>query len=377
MSFDPKNFTQIFLSQFQDYSMDKDNTAIKFTAQDAEYRVYLPTMKHQKDNHDIIQLDVKIDHIRGGATDDHAEIIITYDQNGNIVDGPNITCDMGGDSQVPSWVSSIVKVIPKVTDVIVDTGELLLAPETEGVSVAVGEAIKETVKVAAKITDIAISVYNHFIKEILKITDDGGRLYFPDLITHVLTRLNASYMQTMLGNYTRTITFHPQQAADAIGAGNFKTDKNKKAVVYPTTGDQYRTWLEDVSVNYQNVGMVVSCKIDAIRNNNQDDHIALLAVYSLNGKLISAQSSVQMENEDTVHSGVLSYDENGNVVVVDKSGKRIVGGKADIIAAIDDVLEAEMKKSKHYDNYSKQRKNIPDVVQDNLRWMQQGVEVKG
>ena len=65
-----------FHNQFPNASSDKDGDAIKYTVGDSDYRIYNPTGKG--DDHCTVA--VKLDHIRGGITDDHAELDVRFYQ---------------------------------------------------------------------------------------------------------------------------------------------------------------------------------------------------------------------------------------------------------------------------------------------------------
>lgn len=57
-----------FISLFPGASTHKDGTAIEYTVQDSTYRIYNPDVSNDGTS---LTLDVKLDHVRAGATDDH------------------------------------------------------------------------------------------------------------------------------------------------------------------------------------------------------------------------------------------------------------------------------------------------------------------
>lgn len=163
-----------FYNQFPNASSDKGGDAIKYTVEDSDYRIYKPSGKD--DDHWTIV--VKLDHIRGGATDDHAEIDVTFNTDASIksISG---TWKAGNDGYT----------IPKVVIDTVDTSAEILgavgAIETVGISEEVANSI-----VAA--FDGFCKLFNTLSPMIVKLSDDGGRFYFMAVVCHTINRLSSS-----------------------------------------------------------------------------------------------------------------------------------------------------------------------------------------
>jgi hypothetical protein len=165
---------QLFFSLFPNAESDKGGDAIKYTVEDSDYRVYYPTGK----DGDNLTLILKLDHIRGGATDDHAELDITFNTDASI-NSISGTWKAGNDGYT----------IPKVVITTVDaTAEFLGAVgalETVGISEAVANSI-----VAA--FDGFCKLFNTLSPMIVKLSDDGGRFYFIAVVCHAVNRLSTS-----------------------------------------------------------------------------------------------------------------------------------------------------------------------------------------
>lgn len=367
------NLNNYFKAKYSGKLVDND-TAIEFTTQDSDYRVNLPTGTISSNGE--MDLTLSLTHIRGGAKDDVATIKVKYDAQGNYKSPPTVTWKAGSDAQVPDWVTTGVKVVGGVCVGVEELIGLFTAPETAGASVVLVQGVAATTLTITKAVTTGISIYNDVAERVCNIADDGGRLYFSAVATHALNRLDTSVLEYINGgSIAKTLNFKHSMFKDAIGAGKYQDDKDGEAVEYHTNGDYYRTWFPDESVNYGNTGLLLSCKIDGVRDSNKDDHIALTAMYDIAGNLFSAQAVLQMKNEDTVTTGSLTYNENGQVIQVTDKGTIVLSKFTSVVQAIDNALESAMQTAKHYDDYSDARKALPDIVQLNLKWMAESIVV--
>ncbi|GAB3839182.1 hypothetical protein [Hymenobacter jeollabukensis] len=87
--------------------------------------------------------------------------------------------------------------------------------------------------------------------------------------------------------------------------GNFKSSNYDKVVSFQyqnqVPGDDdplnYRVWYMETSVVGDNMGLIVSCKIDYDRG-NRDDHLTLICGFDATGKLVLAQAAAQFHGAD-------------------------------------------------------------------------------
>ena len=368
------NLNNYFKAKYSGYKLVENGTAMEFTTQDADYRVYLPTGTVATGGD--MNLVLKLTHIRGGSKDDHATISLSYDSHGNYKSPPSISWEAGDDAQIPDWVTTGVKVVGGIATGVDELAGLFLAPESAGTSLAVAQAVAASIITVTKGVTTVISLYNDVAHRVCDLADDGGRLYFSNVGSHALNRINTSVLEYVNGgSIAKTLNYKNSMFKDAIGQGKYQDDKDGEAVEYHTDGDYYRTWLPDESLSYGNTGLLLSCKIDGVRDSNKDDHIALSATYDIAGNLYAAQAVLQMKNEDTVTTGSVTYNDKGQVIQVTDKGTIVLTGYTTVVQVIDNLLENEMKKSKHYDDYSDARKALPDIVQWNLKWMSESIVV--
>ena len=219
----------------------------------------------------------------------------------------------------------------------------------------------------------AMDLFNHLSLSIKDMSDDGGSIYLTEVTAHTLIRLSTAALVYNGDGYHQTIGFDYDSFLDSLGQNSWD-DKNGSAVKYSPDGDHFRTWRPDYSVNYQNVGMLVSCKIDGIRDNNTDDHVILAATYNIDGQLVTAQAVVRMENEDTVDTGTITYDSSQNLVQMTSMGSIDASQYNDIPSAIHDIMQNGMMQNSGYDDYTDQRKNLPHITKINLNAMSASIK---
>jgi hypothetical protein len=145
---------------------------LEYKVEDSKYRVHYPTVK--ADN----VFDVKLDHIRADATDDHVELTVEFSPTGTI---KNVNYDWtkGNDGyQVPE---KLVKVVDGTLVIIGAVGAL----ETFGLSEELALDAKEAFDFCAK-------AFNDISTAIVKFNDNGGQLYFVAVVSHTINRLCSS-----------------------------------------------------------------------------------------------------------------------------------------------------------------------------------------
>lgn len=161
-----------FYNQFPNHTSDKDGTAITYTVEDSDYRIYQPTQSGNV-------FTINLDHIRGDATDDHATLIVEFDDTKGCIKSYSGTWTAGNDGYV----------IPKQVIELVDTGAEILgavgAIETAGISEEAAQAVVADF-------DTFCKLFNFISKQIVKLSDDGGRFYFTAVGCHAVVRLGTS-----------------------------------------------------------------------------------------------------------------------------------------------------------------------------------------
>lgn len=346
------------------------NVVLKFGTQDANYKTELP----QGTIHSNGQMDLTLDlaHVRGGSKDDVARVTVSYNADGTYKSYPSVSWKMGGDDQIPDWVTKVLNGVGYVCIGVEELAGLFLAPETAGTDEIAVQAIAAETKEITEYAVKAIEVYNDVAHWVCSLSDDGGRVYFAAVVCQAINNLNSAVKEYLHnGTVPKRINFKHDLFEAAIGSNKYQDDKDGDAIQYHTDDDYYRTWFPDEGVVYGNSGILLSCKIDGIRDINKDDHVALVGMFDTGGNLFAAQAVLQMKNETTVTSGYVTYDTSGRVIKLDKDGNiTLVPNKTTVLQAIDNLLDDAMKAgSKHYNDYSSARRRLPKIVQMNLKWM--------
>ncbi|WP_035558772.1 hypothetical protein [Hymenobacter sp. IS2118] len=166
LSFNLGTFTQSFPNA------SVSSKAVEYTIMDSEYRVKSPTFS----GNDLV---VVLDHIRGGATDDHVTLVLTFDPATARLQAVQANWEAGGTGvQIPAIVVTAVDAAAVIAGA-------LGAPETLGISeVAMGLAVAAF--------DVSCELFNALSPALLKLSDDGGRLYTLAVACHTLNRACSS-----------------------------------------------------------------------------------------------------------------------------------------------------------------------------------------
>lgn len=166
LSFDLGLFTSLFPNS--DLSTDK----VEYTVEDSNYRVYNPSWKDGA-------LEIKIDHIRGGATDDHANLSLTFDPTDARLTSISGTWQAGNDGY------TIPKVVIETVDATAEILGAVGAIESAGISEEVANAV-----VAA--FDGFCKLFNTLSPILVGLSDDGGRFYTMAVVCHTVNRACSS-----------------------------------------------------------------------------------------------------------------------------------------------------------------------------------------
>jgi len=165
LRFDQGQFMKLFPN-----SKTNSKQEIEYTASDAQYRIKPPTWSGNN-----TALTFQMDHIRGGATDDHVDLTVTFNPDGTVASFVGHWA-VGGDAyQIP-------KVVVVGADAVIGLVGTALAPVTEGGSLAVAAA-------AVIAVDAGCWLYNHLSKIVVKLSDNGGRLYTTPAVVHTFNRM--------------------------------------------------------------------------------------------------------------------------------------------------------------------------------------------
>lgn len=128
---------------------DKDGTAAKYKSADSNYRTYKPTVSNTPAGG--LFISTKIDHIRGMAADDHNQLEMEFDQNGQIATARSVMTIQGN----PQF----------------DTGLIKLAGALHSDQ-------------TGQIAEVAAKLLNSLTTFIANISEVGGRANFPAVVRH-------------------------------------------------------------------------------------------------------------------------------------------------------------------------------------------------
>lgn len=327
---------------------DKGGDAAKFDSEDSQYRVYKAKTATTNDNRIRFELDQ--DHIRGGATDDHVNARAYFLADGTLSE-VRMTWEAGNDGyQAPDWAIDLAADVAEVAvDAIVDV-------LSEG---ALVELDPEIAELTGKVVKAVGDACNWFSKEIVKLSDDGGRLNMIAVANHNLNKLLFSVQSPKSAPMLAYPVFSEQSFEQAFG--HSFNDKNNEAMEYESHDSNYRTWRFDKSVCPGGAGLYVSTKIDHIRGENKDDHIILMIGYNAGGRIIQGQVAIQMKNEDPIITPVL----------LQNSAFSIDMGKA-----LADAVQSRLKSDYGVNGSNSGRQNIPHIVEKNVDAMAKSVTVR-
>jgi hypothetical protein len=375
-----KNFVKYFFEQYPQFSSDKGGSAMKFTVQDSEYRIYSPSV-HVTDNGNLWTVQVKMDHIRGGDVDDHCTLNLWFQKDGAYTQPPTADISFSGDNweSAINFVGQCVDVVLEATgavEEVVSAGlGIAFAPETVGGSVALAVATDVATLAISTAIDVSFQLSGKLASYLEKLTDDGGRAYFSDVIAHAFARLQCAFMEAATGKETPRLEFSFSNFKNAITV-NHQTTNNGKSVEYYTASDDYRSWQQDFTVSYHSQGMMISGKIDRIRDNDTDDHILIMVNCGSDGKVTSAQCSITMDDENTITVPAVTINADGQLVQVNPATKTTTRrSESNIFSAFEKCVDEALKKLADYSSFSDNRKQMPTAAAENLQWIQKGVKI--
>lgn len=146
---------------------------VEYEVEDSQYRVYNPTWNDQQN-----ALVIKIDHIRGGATDDHAELSLTFNHDACLTSISG-TWKAGNDGY-------------KIPQVVIGAVDLTAEIAAAAGAVETGGASEVVLNVAVAAFDGFCELFNALSPMLVKLSDDGGRLYTMAVACHTVNRACSS-----------------------------------------------------------------------------------------------------------------------------------------------------------------------------------------
>lgn len=347
---------------------------IEFYAQDAKYRIYYPTMV-QSGN--IVSFTIQLDHEISAGKDDHATVTFAMDTQGYFSDQIKISYDMNdtGAYQIPDWVIKIVdKGIDAAADEameICDGAEIVL---TAGAGVELVIPTDIAIEVGAQLLTFGVDHINTVIEKLFGLSDDGGTMYFSAVPSHAIVRLIYAYMQELYGASSGQLVRFDGSAFLSYFGKSWSDGKNNPYFNFTNGGKNYRSYYPDNSSGYSKMGLLSSVKIDAINDNDKDDHLVLVTTFDSRGKLFSVQGSIDIygapdddDDEDDYiapSTGTICYDKNGHVVSVTKDSITPLSNYTTVEAAWKDQMQTALNNVGYVDhnNFSAALNNLVNAA---------------
>ncbi|WP_298513299.1 hypothetical protein [uncultured Kordia sp.] len=292
-------------------------------AQDSSFRVYDPIIILDGSK---VAFTINLDHIQG-EQDDHATVTFAMDFNGNFTDQIQVTYEIQEATQVPDW---LIKIIDGAIDVAADAAKLLADGAeiilTDGVGVVATVDTNKLIDYTAKAISFCVDHINTVLSAVFTLQDDGGTMYFPAMVSHSIARLVLAYYQELYVE-NETLTFDGTKFLNSLGGSSWNNSKHNAYVEFSVNGYPYRSYYPDSSFYDNQFGMLSSVKIDAVTDNEKDDHLIMQSTYDLNGNLFSVVGSIDLFSRDhdddyeAPTSGVLTYNDQGEMMHITKDGK--------------------------------------------------------
>jgi len=322
----------------------------EYYAQDSQYRIYDPQMIVGSDK---ISFTINMDHIQV-ESDDHAVITFSMDYRGDFVDQIQVVYTMADASQIPDWLIKIIDGTIDLADdaakALADGAEIVI---TDGVGVVATVETNEVIDFTAKVLTFCVDHLNTVLNAVFTYQDDGGTMNFPAAVSHGIARCVLAYHQELFGKESSSMSFDESSFLSAFGKSSWNTDKHNPSVSFTESDYDYRAYFPDNSFFYANGGALSSVKIDAVTGAEKDDHLILQAAFDPHGRLFSVVGSIDLfsrshdDGYTAPASGVLTYNDNGQMILITQGGTvsnvsyaSLADGFADQLrAALDDVTD--------------------------------------
>jgi hypothetical protein len=265
--------------------------AILFASQDSWYRLYCPTT-NTIDNSFYVTL--RMDHIVSNSGDDHAVVMLEFNQDGQLLSAELAQSSVGGDT-LP--IFEVATVLGTAAGLFTVAGSFLTA---------------------------TTALLSFTYRRLLDDADDGGRLNFPAVIVQTILKVAACIEQDQASpSPNAIIQFNPDLFVSSMGAATKYKNDHKSGIDFEATNftyktdncdSHYRTWSPDSQevingIQKNGGGIVVSCKIDHIRGDDgsqPDDHIVLVLFFDNSCKLVNGEAILSIHGEDASSTGMVS-----------------------------------------------------------------------
>jgi hypothetical protein len=336
----------------------------EFHAQDSEYRIYDPTIVLNSTSIDFL---MNLDHVQA-ENDDHAVVTFSMDFYGNFTKSISVTYQMADASQIPGWaiklIDGAIDVAADAAKIIADGAEIVI---TDGVGVVATVETNKLIDYTAKALTFCIDHLNTVLSAIFKYQDDGGATYFPAAVSQSIARLVYAYYQELYGNDSNTaMRFSESGFLGALGASNWATDKGNPYVNFGYASHTYRSYFPDNSFFYAHGGALSSVKIDAVTNNQKDDHLIMQASFSPTGELFSVVGCIDIflikniDDYTAPATGVITRNSSGQMINIRQDGTVAVINYGSLEAAYSDLMTRALKDtaSKYDISLSDQQSNL-------------------
>ncbi len=381
--FDGNRFMKLFNPPIPN---DKSGSAIKFGSQDSEYRVYLPNFTPIKSSvtttsDGAMTLVLEHNHCRTGVmqADDVSVSTVDFDAKGTITTTVHtLNIEDGGAIQISDKVEKDVVIAVELLGV-------AAALFTDGISIEVAEEVVADIKTFCK-------WFNKITGAVAKWTDDGGRLNFPAVICQDLNKAFGSTIVDGVSNapspqypqfYFDTSAFAQAMAESTLisldhskhDGWTLDQDHNPSVLAYShqdtNSGHRwrYQTWCPDTSPCRMGAAVLVSCKIDQLRD-EKDDHIVLVVALNRAGDFVAGQASVQ-----SIKHGGLGQT---TIIVADSTDvtpDRTVANN-NFIKNLSDALAAAIKTAEGEATSDAGLEYMRVIVDQNLHAILQGIKLK-
>lgn len=275
---------------------------------------------------------VTMKHHNVAGKNDNGSFYLIFDNNSQLVDIQHFVWTSNDDAY--SIDETTIATVDLDLEVLGDE----TAVETGGVTIVVANVV-------AAVFDTVCGVFNHVAASIFQKHDDGGRFYFLPVMCHTINRLSttifsnygeSSYVSSDDPRANMTLEFNADafksglQSADSnfssiddwaqFSGGNTTSDNNNvMEAVYQ--GYNYRTWFLETSMT-QDIGMLVSCKIDYEVESGDNDHVIMMVGFTMPTVatdppiLAFAQAMIQFvdDSDDNIISELYSSGNTDDIV---------------------------------------------------------------
>src|SRR5690606_20122710 len=217
-----KNLTDLYPGAV---NIRKDNKyATEWYAQDAQYRLYDPSIEFQDG---VLKFRMQLDHIQL-EKDDHADVTFSMDLKGGFVDRIHVSYDIAGASQVPDWAIKLIDGAIEATKyaamTIADGAVIVL---TDGIGVVATVEVNTLIKYTAQALTFCVDHLNIVLGAVFKFQGDGGTANFPAIVSHGIARLVLAYYQELYGpDANKPLAFNEKSFLSALGVDRWDYSNN-------------------------------------------------------------------------------------------------------------------------------------------------------